>query len=91
MYECFPFDPDHFTCFVDATRIDIAIKKIAKLFEYKDTTDWAGLDSTKWPGLGYYPDGEVVSFDSCPEELKEAYQAIRDVREALLKLERSLT
>ena len=48
MYECFPFDPDHFTCFVDATRIDIAINKIAKLFEYKDTTDWAGIDPVKW-------------------------------------------
>ena len=49
MYECFPFDPDFYTCFVDKFRIDLAAKKIAKLFEYKDTTNWAGLDPTKWP------------------------------------------
>ena len=48
MYECFPYDPDFKTCFVDKTRIEIAINQIAKLFEYKDTTDWAGLNPVKW-------------------------------------------
>jgi len=33
MYECFPFDPDFYTCFVDKVRIDIAAKKIAELLE----------------------------------------------------------
>jgi len=34
-------------------------------------------------------DTEIIKMN-CPEELKEAYKAIRDVREALLKLERNL-
>jgi len=33
MFECFPYDPDHFTCFVDATRIRIAAQRIAELYE----------------------------------------------------------
>ena len=62
MYECFPFDPDHFTCFVDATRIDIAINMIEKLFKKQNPelyTDWAGVDPVKWEG--------VESFDTEPE------------------------
>ncbi len=51
MYECFPYDPDFKTCFVDKTRIEIAINQIAKLFEWKDETDWAGLDPVKWKEL----------------------------------------
>ena len=35
MYECFPFDG--FTCFVDKTRVEIAIKKIQKAYEMKPT------------------------------------------------------
>jgi hypothetical protein len=45
-------------------RIEIAIKQIEKIFKKQNPelyTDWAGLDSKKWPGLGYYPDGEVVN------------------------------
>ena len=36
MFECFPYDPDHFTCFVDATRIRIAAKRIAELYAKKN-------------------------------------------------------
>ena len=36
MFECFPYDPDHFTCFVDATRIRIAAKQIAALCDKKN-------------------------------------------------------
>jgi hypothetical protein len=57
MYECFPFDPDFHTCFVDKVRIEIAVKEIEKLFEYKDNTNWAGLDPVKFE-----------CFDSEPEQ-----------------------
>ena len=42
MFECFPYDPDHFTCFVDATRIRIAARRIAEL--YKDNLVGKRLD-----------------------------------------------
>ena len=89
MYECFPYDPDFNTCFVDKTRIEIAINMIEKIFKKQNPelyTDWAGL-SPKWEKVK--SEGTVKRI-ACPEELKEAYQSMRDVREALLKLERSL-
>ena len=51
MYECFPYDPDFGTCFVDKMRIEIAIKEIEKIFKKQNPglyTDWAGLDPVKW-------------------------------------------
>ena len=56
MYECFPFDPDFYTCFVDKVRIELAVKEIAKLFEYKDNTDWAGLDPVKFESFSSEPE-----------------------------------
>lgn len=59
MYECFPFDPDFGTCFVDETRIEIAINQIEKLFKKQNPglyTDWAGLDPVKWDGYDPYAD-----------------------------------
>ena len=70
--------------------IDVVIEKIAKSFEYKDNTNWAGLDPVKWKDVAQSKNMAAVKRISCPEELKEAYRAIKDVREALLKLERSL-
>ena len=65
---------------------------------FVDPVDYATIDPVKWEGVtisfepawgGWFP---VITKDktACPEELKEAYKAIREVREALLKLERSL-
>ena len=47
MFECFPYDPDHFTCFVDATRIRIAARRIAEL--YKDTATYNYGVRNYWP------------------------------------------
>ncbi len=65
MYECFPFDPDFYTCFVDKARIEIAINEIEKLFKKQNPglyTDWAGLDPEKW-----YELYDATMFDSEPE------------------------
>lgn len=43
LFECLPYDPDHFTCFVDATRLKIAAKLIEK--KYKDE-GYAKIKST---------------------------------------------
>ena len=54
MFECFPYDPDHFTCFVDATRIRIAAKQIAALCDtevakqIRPNVDWVGIDPVKF-------------------------------------------
>ena len=57
MFECFPYDPDFYTCFVDAIRIRIAAKQIAALCEaeiakqIRPNVDWAGIDPVKWMGI----------------------------------------
>jgi len=54
MFECFPYDPDFYTCFVDAVRIRIAAKQIAALCEaevakqIRPNVDWAGIDPVKF-------------------------------------------
>ena len=54
MFECFPYDPDFYTCFVDAVRIRIAAKQIAALCEaevakqLRPNVDWAGIDPVKF-------------------------------------------
>lgn len=70
-----------------------------------ETVDYAGIDPAKWEGVDFatahtlgfdmreskvFPLARVDKYTACPEELKEAYRAIRDVREALLKLERRM-
>ena len=68
--------------------------------------DYASIDPVKWGDIPSFYDrygfdwavgsakeeplDRVDKYCACPEELKEAYKAIREVRDALLKLEKKI-